>query len=81
MSIRVNGTEVHVKHSRSIAKALTWRVIATSTTMVAVFLVSGEMGLALGVGAIDIVAKLLFYYLHERAWGNFSWGVVKKHKA
>ena len=67
-----------MKHSRSIAKALTWRVIATTTTMVAVFLVSGQLDLALGVGAIDVSAKLLFYYLHERAWGNFSWGVVKE---
>jgi len=78
MNIRVNGTEVHVKHSRSVAKALTWRVIATTTTMVAVFLVSGEIELALGVGVIDVLAKLLFYYLHERAWGRSSWGVIKK---
>ena len=67
-----------MKHSRSIAKAITWRVIATTTTMAAVFLVSGEVELALGVGLIDVVAKLIFYYAHERAWGSFSWGVVKE---
>jgi len=80
MGFRINGTVVHIKHTRSMAKALSWRVIATLTTMVAVFIVSGEWLLALEVGAIEVTAKLLFYYLHERAWEGFSWGVEKVHK-
>ena len=26
---------------------------------------------------LDRVAKLIFYYLHERAWLTSNWGVVK----
>ena len=78
MNMRANGTEVHIQHFRSVAKALSWRVIATLTTMIAVFIVSGGLWeLALGVGIIDVVAKLVLYYLHERAWINISWGVKK----
>ena len=77
MNARVNGIEIKEKHSRSVVKALSWRVIATLTTMTAVFIISGEIILALEVGALEASAKLLFYYLHERAWGNISWGIKK----
>ncbi len=63
---------------RSLVKALTWRAIATATTMTLVFLFTGEMSLAVGVGALDIIFKLIFYYVHERAWNKLSWGRHKK---
>jgi uncharacterized membrane protein len=28
------------------------------------------------VGAFEITAKIIFYYLHERAWGAVRWGYV-----
>ena len=64
-------------HKRSVVKAVSWRIIATLTTMAAVFLISGEVVLALEVGAVEVVAKLFLYYLHERAWIAMSWGIIK----
>lgn len=61
-------------HKRSIAKAITWRVIATMTTMSLVYLFTNELVLSLGVGAFDVIIKLVLYYLHERAWIKFTWG-------
>lgn len=55
-------------------KALTWRVIATSTTMGLVYLGTGSLELAAHVGAADVVIKLFFYFCHERAWGRVAWG-------
>jgi uncharacterized membrane protein len=63
-------------HRRSVAKAATWRMIATLTTMGLVFVFTGEIALSLGVGVFDVVLKLLFYYLHERAWNTVTWGVA-----
>lgn len=62
------------QRTRSIFKALSWRVIATTTTVIAVFIVTGKWEVALGVGAIEGTAKILFYYFHERAWLKVSWG-------
>jgi len=59
---------------RSIVKALTWRAIATSTTMALAYLVTGDLKVAGAIGAADVVIKLFFYYLHERAWGHVGWG-------
>ena len=62
------------KHIKSIVKAFTWRFIATCTTMSIVWFYTGELTLTLEVGALDVVLKLIFYYLHERAWSKPAWG-------
>lgn len=61
---------------RSVAKAITWRIIATSTTMSIVFLFTGKLLLAGGIGVVESVSKMLFYYLHERAWSRSVFGKV-----
>ena len=77
MTLRVDHTEVHINHTRTIIRAITWRVIATTTTIVAAFIITGEWDLALKVGAIEASAKIFLYYLHDRAWLMTSWGVKK----
>ncbi len=62
------------KHQRSLVKALTWRVIASLTTMVLVYIFTKEWKLSLGIGVLDVSIKLLFYYLHERGWNKIKWG-------
>lgn len=59
---------------RSIIKALTWRVIATGTTMTLVYAATRDVDIMAAIGAVDVVVKLFFYYTHERAWGRISWG-------
>lgn len=55
-------------------KAVTWRVIATSITMFLVFVFTGKLELTVGVGFFDVVMKLAFYFLHERAWNMVGFG-------
>ncbi len=64
-------------HTRTIAKAISWRALATLTTMTIVFLFTRRIMLSLGVGLAEIIAKIIFYYLHERVWGKISWGRSK----
>ncbi len=63
-------------HLRSILKGITWRVIASGTTMLTVYFVTGDLGLVASVGAIDVTIKVLFYYTHERVWGKVRWGTL-----
>jgi len=63
---------------RSLVKAISWRVIATLTTMSLVFLFTGELILAMGVGVLDVISKLILYYGHERLWNLIKWGKRKK---
>lgn len=61
---------------RSVVKAITWRIIASSTTMAIVFMFTGKLLLAGGIGVVESLSKMLFYYLHERAWTRSSYGKV-----
>ncbi len=64
-------------HSRTIVKTISWRALATLTTMTIVFLFTRRVMLSLGVGLAEIIAKITFYYLHERVWDKVSWGKSK----
>lgn len=61
-------------HVRSLAKAITFRVIATLITVLLVFVFTGSPVISVGVGVLDFVVKLLFYYMHERIWNTLSFG-------
>ena len=61
-------------HHRSILKALSWRVVATFATMSIVFAFTQKVVLSVGVGAVEVVIKLILYYFHERIWGILGIG-------
>ena len=65
-------------HHRSIVKAISWRFVATITTITIVMILTGRIELAAIAGAADIVLKLILYYLHERIWGIIRFG-KRKH--
>ena len=67
---------MHESHKRSILKGITWRIIASTTTMTIVYIVTGDLALVASVGVVDIVAKVFFYYIHERTWGKVAWGIL-----
>jgi len=62
---------------RTIVKALLWRFIASGTTVVVVFALSGNIALGLSAAAIGIPLKLFMYYLYERFWmTSIEWGKI-----
>ncbi|MCW3993235.1 MAG: DUF2061 domain-containing protein [Candidatus Bathyarchaeota archaeon] len=64
------------KRVRSLLKAISWRIVATSTTMFLVFLFTGNLVLSVGVGSLELLLKLVFYYVHERIWNMSNFGKV-----
>ncbi|MGE9266981.1 MAG: DUF2061 domain-containing protein [Verrucomicrobiales bacterium] len=63
---------------RSLLKAVSWRVIATTTTIVIAYFIFGDIEPALKVGGIEFFAKFVVYYLHERAWTAIPLGTFSK---
>jgi adenylylsulfate kinase len=61
-------------HRRSWLKAISWRAVATATTMALVYALTGQIELMVGVGLLDLTLKLIFYFLHERAWDMIKFG-------
>lgn len=62
---------------RALAKATTWRILATSITGACAWVVTGEAAFAASVGALDAVLKFGSYYMHERFWDWMDCGRAK----
>jgi uncharacterized membrane protein len=60
--------------NRSIAKAMSFRILATITTFAMVWVLTGNLEFAGLVGGIDFISKLILFYFHERAWNKIKWG-------
>ena len=61
-------------HGRSLAKAVSWRIVASLATMLLVFLFTRKVALSLAVGGVEFVAKIGLFWLHERAWDQVHFG-------
>jgi uncharacterized membrane protein len=59
---------------RSFIKAISWRVVATTITFSVALLLTGKTIIALEIGFLDLVLKLIAYFLHERVWAKIRIG-------
>jgi uncharacterized membrane protein len=80
-------SKVKINKTRHILKAITWNLLAMTTTFVVLSYLPQFFGLKpldkSSVGwlvILDRVLKLLFYYFHERAWFKSNLGVIKPPK-
>ncbi len=62
---------------RSLLKAISWRFFATLTTTIIIFVFFGRLDLAIAAGLIELVIKIMVYFLHERLWNKVKIGKKK----
>jgi len=62
------------KPIRSIAKALSWRIVGTLDTLLISYLLTGKIALAASIASIDFLTKMVLYFFHERLWNRVKWG-------
>jgi uncharacterized membrane protein len=65
------GTETH---SRSVLKAVSWRTLGTLDTFAISWFMTGKVQIAGSIAGLEVITKIAWYYLHERAWAAVSWG-------
>jgi len=69
---------LYESRKRHIAKTITWRFIATLDTMTLAWIISGNPLSALQIGFAELFTKMILYYLHERAWYKFNYGLSER---
>ena len=69
--ISFRGAETH---TRSVLKAFSWRTLGTLDTFAISWLFTGRVGIAGSIAGLEIITKVAWYYLHERAWALLAWG-------
>jgi uncharacterized membrane protein len=56
--------------SRSVAKSITWRIIASLCSGVIALAFGLSMTAAMGVMIVDVIIKFILYIGHERLWAG-----------
>lgn len=64
----------HEKPTRSIVKAVSWRVLGSIDTFMLGWLFTGKPAVAGAIASTEVITKMILYYLHERAWSGIHWG-------
>ena len=60
--------------TRSLAKAISWRITGSLDTFVISWAITGNAGIATGITTIELVTKIFYYWVHERVWDQIEWG-------
>ena len=68
-----------VSYKRHILKTISWRILGTLDTIILSWVITGSWKLGLSIGGVEVITKMVLYFLHERAWYKFSdYGVKPK---
>ncbi len=65
-------------NSRSIVKAISYRILGSATTGLIFYILTGKGGLSVGAGILDVVLKIGVYFVHERVWDRIQYGRAAK---
>ena len=74
------GGKMLESRKRHIAKTFSWRFVGTLDTMLLSWLITGNPLTGLKIGMAEVVTKMLLYYLHERVWYKFDYGLISRKK-
>jgi uncharacterized membrane protein len=64
-------------HARSIAKAVSYRLLGSSVTGLILFAVTGKGTISIIGSLADMVLKIAAYFVHERIWDRIQFGRSK----
>ena len=81
-----------IKAWRSVAKAVSWRIVGTLDTLLLSWLILTYLGPMFGmeeasagenletatyIAVTEVVTKMVLYFLHEQGWGRTAWGMIQ----
>ena len=69
---------MYISKTRSVIKAISWRIVGTLDTMALGWIITGDPIIGLKIGALELVTKFVLYYIHERGWSRIKFGTKKK---
>lgn len=72
--------KIKIKESRKrhIIKTISWRLIGTLDTIMLSWFISGNPLIGLKIGGLEVITKMLLYYIHERTWYKINFGLSER---
>jgi uncharacterized membrane protein len=63
------------KPLRSMAKAVSWRILGSLDTVLLSWFFTSELTIAIAIGGTEVFTKIVLYYFHERLWNRIPLGL------
>ena len=77
-------------NQRSVAKAISWRIVGTIDTLILSYVLITYLGPIFGmeqhggealetasyIAITEVITKMIFFFLHERVWAALKWGTT-----
>ena len=63
------------KPLRSMAKAVSWRILGSLDTVFLSWFFTSELTIAIAIGGTEVFTKIILYYFHERLWNRIPLGI------
>ena len=73
-------TSYNSEEKRSVAKAITYRLMIIISDMVVVFTITRRLDLTVGLVIFTNIASTILYFTHERIWNKIQWGREDRNK-
>jgi adenylyl-sulfate kinase len=65
---------------RHLAKTISWRIVGSLDTMLLGWLITGHIEVGAKIGGVELLTKMVLYYLHERSWHHLKFGLPGRHR-
>ncbi|MDC3030106.1 DUF2061 domain-containing protein, partial [Flavobacteriales bacterium] len=63
---------------RHIVKTISWRLLGTVDTLLLSWFITGDFFTGFKISAIEVITKMVLYYMHERFWFKSNVNVSSK---
>ena len=63
---------------RHLVKTFSWRFIGTMDTILLSWIISGNPVTGLKIGGVEVITKMILYYVHERIWYRINFGIIRR---
>ncbi len=70
----------HEGRIRSIAKAVSYRLVSIFVDMMLIYALTRRVDLTVGIAIATNIISTFVYYFHERAWNATAFGKGPHHK-
>jgi uncharacterized membrane protein len=57
-------------HRKSLLKAISWRLVGSADTFIISYVLTGQMMIAGSIATVEVITKILLYWVHERVWNK-----------
>ena len=67
-------------NKRHLFKTFSWRGIGTIDSLFFGWLITGNPLTSLKIGVVEIITKMVLYYIHEKSWYRINYGLDNRNK-